>query len=309
MIIARVQAWRRALSCVVGLAIALCTAAAHAQTLAFTFDDGLNPEAQPEAAAWNQCMLDTLAQHRIQAMLFPALRMVGGDAGRMLVRDWSAAGHDIGNHTSQHRNLNSPSLAAEAFIGHVQDAEAAFGGLPGWRRMLRFPYLKEGDTAAKRDAVRGWMARQGYRGAPVSIDTSDWFYDQVLARTPEARRLALRDAYVRHLLDRAGYYDRLAQGLLGRRPAHVMLLHTSALNAAFLGDVIAAFRQAGWTIVSARQAFADPLYQEQPDVLPAGESIVWALARKAGQPGLRYPAEDAPYEEPLLRAQGLLPGN
>lgn len=45
----------------------------------------------------------------------------------------------------------------------------------------------------------------------------------------------------------------------------------------------------------------------QPDILPAGESIVWALAKEKGIQGLRYPGEDSVYEEPVLRALGLLP--
>ena len=57
----------------------------------------------------------------------------------------------------------------------------------------------------------------------------------------------------------------------------------------------------------AAQALDDPLYREQPNTMPAGESIVWALAKAQGVPQLRYPAEDARYEEPLLRDAGLLP--
>jgi hypothetical protein len=45
----------------------------------------------------------------------------------------------------------------------------------------------------------------------------------------------------------------------------------------------------------------------QPDIVPAGESIVWALARQRGVQGLREPAEDAVYERPVLRKLGLAP--
>jgi hypothetical protein len=36
--------------------------------------------------------------------------------------------------------------------------------------------------------------------------------------------------------------------------------------------------------------------------LPAGESILWALAKQHGVPGLRWPGEDDIYEKPLLDA-------
>jgi hypothetical protein len=86
-----------------------------------------------------------------------------------------------------------------------------------------------------------------------------------------------------------------------------MLLHTNALNAAALPEVIEAFRNKGWHFVSARSAFEDPLYLMQPDTVPAGESIVWALAKQRGAEGLRNPAEDAAYERPILRKLGLAP--
>jgi hypothetical protein len=177
--------------------------------------------------------------------------------------------------------------------------------------LLRFPYLKEGDTQDKRDGMRDWMREHGYKPAPVSIDTSDWYYNQrylalqAAGRSEPVRRL--RRAYVRHLLERATYYDALAREVLGRSPTHVMLLHTNALNAAALPEVIEAFRNKGWHFVSARSAFEDPLYAMQPDTVPAGESIVWALAKQRGAEGLRYPAEDAAYERPILRKLGLAP--
>ena len=45
----------------------------------------------------------------------------------------------------------------------------------------------------------------------------------------------------------------------------------------------------------------------RPEIVTAGESIAWALARERGISGLRYPGEDSPCEEPELRALGLLP--
>ncbi len=97
----------------------------------------------------------------------------------------------------------------------------------------------------------------------------------------------------------------MSQRVLHRGVAHVLLLHTNAINAAFLPDVIAMFRANGWTIVAPDEAFDDPVYALRPSILPAGESIVWSLAKEAGVADLRYPAEDDVYEKPLLDALGL----
>ncbi len=289
--------------------LALFSSLASAQRVALTFDDGLDPGATPQATEWNDKLLASLRAAGAKSMIFPSLRHTGGSTGHGLVQKWSDAGHDVGNHTSRHRNFGSAKVSLEDFIVDVVEADEAFRGLPTWVRALRFPYLKEGETRDKRDGMRRWMAKNGYVSAPVSIDTSDWYFNAAFLRLQtvqdEARLVALRDAYVHHILDRSSYYDELARKLLGRSPRHVMLLHVNAINAHFLPHLIEALRQRGWAIVAPAEAFADPLYRMTADVLPAGESIVWSVAKAAGVSGLRYPAEDSIYEEPALRRLGL----
>lgn len=285
--------------------------AGHAQSVALTFDDGLDPARQPQAAQWNAGILAALRAASLPSMIFPTLSRLGGEAGLELVRQWPQAGHLVGNHTNSHRSLSSGSLTLAQFIEDVEQADRVLRELPNFRPMLRFPMLKEGNTRDKRDGMRDWLRDNGYRAAPVSIDASDWYFDAIwreLTATGQLdKRARLQRAYIAHLLERAAYYDALAREVLGRSPQHVMLLHLNAINAACLDEVIAAFRDKGWNFVPAADAFADPLYAMQPDILPAGESIIWALAKQAGHAGLRYPGEDSVYEEPRLREQGLLP--
>ena len=283
----------------------------QAQTLSLTFDDGLNPDTQPAAAQWNAQLLAQLEQAGITAMVFPSLVRTGTASGTQLIADWSAAGHAVGNHTSEHRSLAASSVSLADFIEQVSAAQIHFGQLPGWQKMLRFPYLKEGNTAEKRDGMRAWLKANDYRPAPVSIHASDWYYNQLylswLENGDSGKAGQIKQAYIQHLLDRAAYYEQLARLVLGRSPDHVLLLHTNRLNADALPQLVSAFQESGWQFVSPLQAFDDPLYQQQPDILPAGESIVWSLAKAQGLPGLRYPAEDAQYEQPALQAQGLVP--
>ena len=295
---------------VVGFAALWCVAAAgRAQSIALSFDDGLDPRTQAQASAWNAAMLDALAYAEVRAILFPAGGRVDSVAGLALVRDWGDAGHGIGNHTYLHRSLASRDVAPAAFIADCERAEALLMSLPGWSPRLRFPYLKEGDTAAKRDGLRDWLASRRYRSGAVSIDASDWYYDQRWrawrAAHPDTDPAPFRDAYLAHLADRAAYYDGLSRRLLQRSVRHVLLLHTNAINAAFLPDVIAMFRSRGWTLITPTEAWDDPVYAMRPTGLPAGESLLWALARDAGVPDLRYPAEDEVHEKPLLDGLGL----
>lgn len=56
--------------------------------------------------------------------------------------------------------------------------------------------------------------------------------------------------------------------------------------------------------VDAGWAYADPVYDRQPNILPAGEGLTWALAKESGkiENELRYPGEDDIYENPKMDA-------
>lgn len=290
------------------LCVALCPSA-QAKSLAFSFDDGLNPALNPQAATINQTILNTLGSNQLHAIIFPAISKIGDYAGLKLVAEWGKQGHLIGNHTCSHQNLNAPQITVTQFIVDIEKAEAILKPLPGWTPRLRFPYLKEGDSVQKRDGVRHWLRQHHYQSGAVSIDASDWFYNQkylkLMKQQDTDRIQQLKQLYIRHLLDRAAYYDQLALQTLQRSPQHVLLLHTNAINAAFLPDVINAFKQQQWQLIDAKTAFNDPIYRMQSNTLPAGESILWALAKQQGIEDLRYPAEDSVYEEPLLKQAGL----
>jgi hypothetical protein len=148
-----------------------------------------------------------------------------------------------------------------------------------------------------------------YHSGAVSIDASDWYYNTRYIKWRETHLnddpAPFRAAYLEHLWNRATYYESLSQLVLHRSAKHVLLLHMNRINAEFLPDVIHMFQSKGWTIASPDEAYADPLYAMVPNVLPAGESILWSLAKQVGVSGLRYPGEDDVYEKPILDRLGL----
>ena len=81
-------------------------------------------------------------------------------------------------------------------------------------------------------------------------------------------------------------------------------MHHNPLNALFFDDLIAMFVAKGWQPIDAQRAYADAVFDRQPNVLPAGESLVWALAKQSGkfERELRYPGEDDVYENPKMDA-------
>jgi peptidoglycan/xylan/chitin deacetylase (PgdA/CDA1 family) len=278
-----------------------------AQNIAFSFDDGFDPRSQVNAAQWNAALLEGLAQSDVKAIFFASGSRVDSPQGLSLVADWGDSGHDVSNHTYSHFSLGSNLL--EDFIADVEKNEALLVNMPGWVKRFRFPYLKEGRTAEKRDGFRQWMADHGYQSGAVSIDASDWYYsnryEAWLVNHHTEDPVAFRTAYLNHLWDRASYYDGLSQSIFNRSINHVLLLHTNAINAAFITDVVAMFRAKGWNIIDPDEAYSDAVYATVPDSLPAGESILWSFAKQNEVPDLRYPAEDAQYEKPVLDSLGL----
>ena len=296
------------------LALAACAAApkspsasSNARRLAVTMDDP-NLEETPRLVPGqrNAAILQTLATRRHRAALFVCGMRVDSTDGAALLGQWSAAGHMLGNHSYSHRYFHSEKMTLADFVGELERGESIVRAYPGFRRRFRFPFLKEGDTAEKRDGARAALAARGYGSGHVTIDASDWAFDsrlrKRLRREPGADLAPFRAAYVAHMLDRARYYDELALAALGRRISHTMLVHHSLLNALFLDDLLGAFEKEGWALVDAEQAFTDPVFQRAPQVLPAGESLVWSIAKEnpslAGK--LRYPGEDDEYEKATL---------
>jgi peptidoglycan/xylan/chitin deacetylase (PgdA/CDA1 family) len=289
-------------------AVFLVAETARAQSIAFTFDDGpdMTDNVGMTAAERNAAILRQLAKAKLKSILF-LTRTDGQDGQRIeLVREWGRQGHGVANHTATHPNFGSAKTSLESFEQDVLRCDAVIRGLPGYTRRFRFPYLKEGNTPEKRDGFRAFLKSIDYRPAPVSVDTSDWYYsarlrDQ-LKKNPSLDRTPYRDAYLRHLYDRAVYYDGLSKTVLGRSVLHVTLMHHNLINALFLGDAIRMFREKGWKAIDAATAFEDPVYAMEPDILPSGESILWALAKQHGVAALRWPGEDDVYEKPILDA-------
>ena len=259
----------------------------------------------------NQSILDTLSKHSIKAAAFVIGRNIEDQEGKDLIAAWDKAGHLIGNHTYSHRNFNAPESDLNAYQEDILRAEGLLKEFPRFRKYLRFPMLKEGDTPAKRDGMRTFMSQNGYRNGHVTIDNSDWAIDQRLTarlkKDPSADLKPYRDFYLEHMWARAEYYDSLAQRVARRPVKHTILTHFNLLNGLFLNDVIEMLKGKGWQPIDAEEAFTDAVFLAQPKVVPAGESIIWSIAKENGTiaKSLRYPAEDSVYENKRMDKLGL----
>jgi len=250
-----------------------------------------------------------LRRHRVKAAGFVAGKYVDDELAPRVLRRWSEDGHIIGNHSFSHQYFGGQK--PDALMDDILRCEQLLSGTPTYRKLFRFPYLAEGRTAEGRDAMRALLARNGYRNAPVTIDTSDWYVDNRLKARLQAKPGSpidgYRKFYLDHLWDRATFYDGLATSVLGRSIDHTILLHHRLTTALFLDDALSMFRARGWRLVDAEATFDTPALRMQPATLPAGQSVIWAAAKADGRFDrlLRYPGEDGDYEAPRMDALGL----
>jgi hypothetical protein len=57
-----------------------------------------------------------------------------------------------------------------------------------------------------------------------------------------------------------------------------MLLHETDIAALYIGDFVAELKRHGWTIISADEAFADPIAKAMPDVPFAYGTLTGSMA-------------------------------
>ncbi|HEU0177372.1 MAG TPA: polysaccharide deacetylase family protein [Blastocatellia bacterium] len=279
--------------------------------VAITMDDfDLFGETGAEKEANSRTILAALESHsNLKAAAFICGRRVDSEAGKRILQAWNDAGHLIANHTYSHWNYHEKGV--KEFEADILRCEELIKNYPRFAKLFRFPMLKEGNTMERRDKLRAFLKERGYKMGYVTIDASDWYVDERLRarlkQDPKAALSGYRRFYLDHIWERAVYYDALSRRALGRSVKHTLLIHHNPLNNLFLGDLLTMFERKGWKLIDAADAFTDPVFAAEPKILPAGESILWAIAKESRKfnRDLRYPGEDSVYEKPKMDRLGL----
>lgn len=279
----------------------------HAKEISITIDDFNFNDQILSGDERNNEILKTLAKQKVLAAVFVTTNYLSLPGAREGLGKWDKAGHLIGNHTENHFDYTKTSLSD--FSKDILLADSKLKSYKNFRKIFRFPYLKEGETKIKRDQLREFLVSHGYKNGAVTIDASDWYINmrmlEKLKVNPRFDKTKYRDFYLKHIWDRAQYYSNLSHETLGRDVKHTLLLHHNLTSALFLNDLVEMFKSKGWKVISAKEAFADPIFKLRPDNIPAGESLIWALAKDKGNKNLRYPAEAGEYEKAEMDRLGL----
>ena len=257
------------------LALLLAASAAPApdpRPLLVTVDDlpiaGSGHDTPEERARITKGLLGALEKHGIKAVGLVTWRNARSAADLGLLDRWLEAGHELGNHSDRH-----PSYSATAIEPYVADMEAARARLAAFLeargrtlRFFRFPFLREGETEAKLEAMRGYLQRTGQRNLPVTIDDQDWSYDQPWA---EARRRGDAKAmesvaadYHASLRLSVRHHEARGDGLFTRPVPQILLLHANEVGAAQWDLLFSWLKETGHRFATADEVLADPAFAE-----------------------------------------------
>jgi len=237
----------------------------------------------------NHTILRILKAHRAPAIGFVnewKVQVTGErDARVALLQAWLDARFTLGNHTYNHVSFQTAPLAQyeeETIQGQVvtQNLMKAAGQTETY---FRHPFLQTGPTPEAKAAFESFLKEHGYRVAPVTVDNSDYAFNDVLGTALENKdeQLAGRSktAYLDYMNAAFDYYENVSRGLFRRDISQVLLIHDSELNAECLDQLLTNLERRGYRFISLGQALTDPAYAT-PDLFIGPQGISWLIRWK-----------------------------
>ena len=214
-----------------------------------------------------------------------------GIGGEERIEAYVAAGHVIADHSFTHPHLSELSVAD--YMANVDKAEAFLKGREGRRPWFRYPFLDEGQgDKAKVAAVRAALKARGLHNGYATVDGSDWYIEAMTADAVAAGKKSTWTGFASStsttMVGAADFADSLARKTWHRQPAQVIVLHETDIAALFIPDLVAALRKDGWRIVTADEAYADPISKLAPNVPSANGTLLELAAWEKGIPKPRW---------------------
>ncbi len=242
--------------------------------IALTFDD--LPAHGPLPPGGDRLVIADTIIAALRKHNAPAFGFVNGGFGvddpqsPTVLAHWRAAGLPLGNHTFSHLNLSQNSAAE--FEAQTEKNEGVIAPLMAGQdwHWLRYPFLAEGDTPAKRDAVRTWLAGRGYKAAAVTMSFGDYAWNDAYARCVTKRDVRAVDALERSYLEsartEATRETALSRAAVKRDVPLVLLMHLGAFDARMIDRLLDQYAAMGYRFVSLAEAENDPFYAGATDL-------------------------------------------
>lgn len=258
---------------------------ASAKELTLTFDDApMGDSSMMTSRQRSLAIIDALEKRKVKGSVIFANTSKLNKANQSILNEYAEADFFIANHSHSHGSAKN--LGPEAYLADVTQAHNILKGTVNFISLHRFPYLNYGKTAGERAAIQDGLTKLGYRDGYVTIDNFDWSLNHhYLSALEQGKKLdldALRALYIETLLQACDYYEAMSQQHLKTSVKHVLLLHENDLAALFIGDLVDALRNDGWSIISADDAYQGSLAKLEVEPEYMGQSKIVALAAQAG---------------------------
>lgn len=243
----------------IGLLLCLTTTVTQAQRLvAITIDD-LPFVGESKNFHLNK-IIETLKANGVPVTGFVIASEVTENNMPMLQK-FRDAGFGVGNHTLTHANLNR--MDTQAYIDEIKQADKILKPVLTRPKYFRFPYLVVGQ-GEKKERVMNYLALKHYHVAPITIDSRDFVFNQLLMSVPEKERRffmgVLKPCYIDFIWEQTLKAEEHNRVIHKPDQPQILLIHANLLNAYALEDIINLYRQNGYHFVS----LDDALYTAPP---------------------------------------------
>lgn len=222
-----------------------------------------------------------------------------GPASVPALDQWRAGGNLLANHTWSHMDLNKNTATAwEADLLRNEPVISSRMKGADWH-WLRFPYLSEGNTPAKRTEIRQFLSDHGYKIASVTMSFGDYAWNEPYARCvtrgDQVAIAKLKASYLQAAADTLRYAEAASKKVEGRQIPLVLLMHVGALDSLLLPKLLAFYKAQNVRFVSLAEAESDSFYAGDIDPVmgkhPATLEAVAAEKRIALPPAPALPSD------------------
>jgi peptidoglycan/xylan/chitin deacetylase (PgdA/CDA1 family) len=239
--------------------------------VALTFDDlpaagGLDPGDTRTRIA--TALAAELRAHHLKGVygFVNAVALPGDPDSQEALRVWLGAGMNIGNHTWSHPALDDVTATDyEHDIALNEPSLASYAKGRDWH-WFRYPYLEEGDTLEKHEAVRAWLDQHHYRVAEVTLNFNDddWQdpYGRCLVKHDRAAIAWLKQSYLQNAAEflRVGREEELIA--FGHEIPNVLLLHETAFTTLMLPDLLKLLDEQGFRFTKLSKVARNPIFSK-----------------------------------------------
>ena len=186
-----------------------------------------------------------------------------------ILKKWVDHDLDLGNHTFSHLDYNSVSL--KEFSQDILKGETITREILNNKnkkiKYFRHPFLHVGNSKENADSLNGFLMKQGYIVAPVTIDNEDYLFAKAYEKAKVYNDMNLMKQighdYIIYMEKKLKYFEKQAQNLFGRNIRQILIIHPSFLNSDYLDSLAIMFQKNNYLFVSMDDALQDSVYKSE----------------------------------------------